>query len=440
MFGENVRLAFSSLRANKLRSFLTMLGIIIGTGAVIAILTVGNSLTSSVYEMMQSLGANDIFIMVRSRSADDELSADDIASLNTDGLTFGTKESTKMQDSDYISADMIHELAATFKDEIYAVNITNYVGTGKATGENGNASFSLMGTSVGFYKSTPIKILAGQMLSESDFDEGRMSCLLSKATAISLFGTDYKKAVGQTINIRVNDTNSAFVVRGVYEGSASQSTGGIMGTISSFGSMMPTPCYVPLKASHTVSKTKELYSYIQVSAATGTDPEVLSSSVKEFFNAYYRNNSNYRVSVITYGTMLSLFYQLLRMVTIAIAIIAGIALVVGGIGVMNIMLVSVTERTREIGTRKALGATDEAIRSQFLMEAVIICLIGGIIGVALGISVGIAATHVIGYPSVPSIGGIIFSLAFSMTIGLIFGSAPAKKAATMNPIDALRYE
>lgn len=440
MFGENIRLALSSLRANKLRSFLTMLGIIIGTGAVIAILTVGNSLTSSVYQMMQSLGANDIFIMVRSRSSGDELSAQEIASLKTDGLNFGTKQSTKMQDSDYISAGMIHELSKTFKDEIYAVNITNYVGSGKASGKNGNASFAMMGTSVGFYKSTPIKILAGQMLSATDFSEGRLSCLLSKATAISLFGSDLSKAVGQTINIRVNDTTTAFTVRGVYEGSASQSTGGIMGTISSFGSLMPTPCYIPLKASHTVNKTKELYSYLQISASAGTDPEELSSKIKAFFNAYYRNNTNYRVTAITYGTMLSLFYDLLKMVTVAIAIIAGIALVVGGIGVMNIMLVSVTERTREIGTRKALGATDEAIRSQFLMEAVIICLIGGIIGVVLGITLGIVATHIIGYPSVPSIGGIIFSLAFSMTIGLIFGSAPAKKAATMNPIDALRYE
>lgn len=440
MFGENVKLALSSLRANKMRSFLTMLGIIIGTGAVISILTVGNSLTSSVYAMMQSLGANDIFIMVRSKSDGDELSTDEIASLSTDGLSFGTNASSGMQDSDYISADMIREMAETFKDEIYAVNITNYIGTGKTVGEKGNTSFSLMGTSVGFYKSTPIKILSGQMLSETDFEEGRMSCLLSKATAISIFGSDYSKAVGQTISVRINDTNTNFVVRGVYEGSASQSTGGIMGTISSFGSMMPTPCYIPLKASHAISRTKQLYSYMQVSAATGTDPETLSEYIKEFFNSYYRNNTNYKVTCITYGTMLSLFYQLLQMVTIAIAIIAGIALLVGGIGVMNIMLVSVTERTREIGTRKALGATDEEIRNQFLMEAVIICLIGGIIGVIIGVLGGIAATNVIGYPSVPSFGGIIFSLAFSMTIGLIFGSTPAKKAAGMNPIDALRYE
>jgi putative ABC transport system permease protein len=127
-------------------------------------------------------------------------------------------------------------------------------------------------------------------------------------------------------------------------------------------------------------------------------------------------------------------------ITLAISVIAAIALVVGGIGVMNIMLVSITERTREIGTRKALGATNGSIRVQFIVEAMIICLIGGIIGVIVGLIGGQFAAKILGYPASPSISGIIISLIFSMATGLFFGYYPANKAAKMNPIDALRYE
>ena len=132
--------------------------------------------------------------------------------------------------------------------------------------------------------------------------------------------------------------------------------------------------------------------------------------------------------------------SIIRILTIFIAGVSAISLLVGGIGVMNIMLVSVTERTREIGTRKALGAKNSSIRAQFIVEAIIICLIGGILGLILGITAGVMLSNYLGYPAMPSIGGIVISLVFSMGIGLFFGYFPANKAAQMNPIDALRYE
>ena len=125
---------------------------------------------------------------------------------------------------------------------------------------------------------------------------------------------------------------------------------------------------------------------------------------------------------------------------LAIAVIAGISLLVGGIGVMNIMLVSITERTREIGTRKALGATNSSIRMQFIVEAVIICLIGGAIGIVLGVAGGIYGASLLGTPAAPSVGSVIFAVLFSMGIGIFFGYYPANKAAKMDPIEALRYE
>lgn len=138
--------------------------------------------------------------------------------------------------------------------------------------------------------------------------------------------------------------------------------------------------------------------------------------------------------------MISSMTDMLSTISLAIAIIAGISLLVGGIGVMNIMLVSITERTREIGTRKALGATNGSIRLQFIMESVVICLIGGFIGIVLGITLGAVAAGFMGYAASPSVTGIFFSVSFSILIGIFFGYYPANKAAKMNPIEALRYE
>ena len=139
-------------------------------------------------------------------------------------------------------------------------------------------------------------------------------------------------------------------------------------------------------------------------------------------------------------SMLSSMTEMLNTISIAISIIAGISLLVGGIGGMNIMLVSITERTREIGTRKALGATNGSIRLQFIMESIVICLLGGFIGIILGPLLGAVAVEIMGYAASPSVGGIIFAVSFSIFIGVFFGYYPANKAAKLNPIDALRYE
>jgi len=175
--------------------------------------------------------------------------------------------------------------------------------------------------------------------------------------------------------------------------------------------------------------------------AAGVDADAFQLRSEQFFEEhYYKNNEQFLVTVYNLQNEMSSITSVLDTISLAIGVIAGISLLVGGIGVMNIMLVSITERTREIGTRKALGAPGFAIRMQFVTEAVVICLVGGALGVALGVGLGAAGAGLLGYAAKPSLTAIGLAVGFSMLIGVFFGYYPASKAAKMDPIDALRYE
>lgn len=430
LLGENITLAITSLKSNKMRALLTMLGIIIGIGAVIAIFTVGNSLTISVEQSLQSMGSNDVYVTVSERSQEHDYSA------VLDGAEYAVSDAgAEMTDADYITGDMIHEMYERFRDEIYAINISHSAGSGTAEHADKSARVSLTGTSVGYFITSPITIVEGSMLSQIDYENQRMSCLIEKGLAKDLFGENISEAVGSQMDVELDDSNITLTIVGVYE---SNSTSG-MSAMSMFGFGGST-VYLPLKTAMSITHSKDQYSIIRVSSSVGVDTEQLSKNIKSFFEPYYRNNADYEVTVMTLESMIAMLTEMLDTITMAISIVAGIALLVGGIGVMNIMLVSVTERTREIGTRKALGAKNSSIRAQFIVEAIIICLIGGMLGLILGITAGMLLSNYLGYPAMPSISGIIISLAFSMGIGLFFGYFPANKAAKMNPIDALRYE
>ena len=407
-----------------------MLGIIIGIGAVIAIFTVGNSLTISVEESLQSMGSNDVYVTVSERSQEHDYSN------WIDGAEYEVSDAdAEMTDADYITSAMIHEMYERFKDDIYAINISHSAGSGTAKVADKAGRVSLTGTSVGYFITSPIDIVAGSMLSQQDYVGQRMSCLIEEGLAEDLFDGDIKSAVGKQMDVELEESNITLTIVGVYK-SASASG---MSAMSMFG-LGGSTIYLPLQTAMAITHSKDQFSIIRVSSSVGVDTEQLSKNIKSFYEPYYRNNLDYEVTVMTLESMIAMLTSLLDTITMAISIVAGIALLVGGIGVMNIMLVSVTERTREIGTRKALGAKNSSIRAQFIVEAIIICLIGGILGLILGITAGVALSNYLGYPAMPSIGGIIISLVFSMGIGLFFGYFPANKAAQMNPIDALRYE
>lgn len=428
LFVENVILALNSLRSNKMRALLTMLGIIIGIGSVIAIFTVGNSVTLSVSTNLQDAGANDVFVSVVEKK--EEKAGKDA---KVDGLEFGSfSGKEEMEDKDYMTVDMIHDLCEEYKDEIYAVSLSQNLESAEISVDGNDATVTVIGTNVGYYIPNKVDMVAGTMFSAQDFVDSHMVCMADKKLIDTLFDGDYEGSIGKTLEFMVNDQTVSLVISGVYETQNEYST--------MFNFNVGTNLYIPINAAKQIQRSDLKFSTIEVVSAVGVDPEALSKKITRFFDRYYASNDSFEISAYTFSALVGMLDSILNTITSAISLIAAIALVVGGIGVMNIMLVSVTERTREIGTRKALGAKNSSIRAQFLVEAIIICLIGGAIGLVLGVAGGMALTNYMGYPATPSIGGILLSIGFSVSIGLIFGYVPANKAAKMNPIDALRYE
>ena len=425
---ENIWLALTSLIANKMRALLTMLGIIIGIGSVIAIMTVGDSITNSVTTSMQSMGANNITVGLQQKSTEDEVTES--------GMKFeGGSRGRSMSEDDYITDEMLEELKETYADDIDAISLSESVGS--ATAEDGKlyANISITGVNDGYLAANELDLVSGRSLTDVDQEKAKKVAIVSDKLVNNLFGGDTSAAIGETIEVTLNNQYFVYTIVGVYEYSASS-----FGFSSNSEEDISTEVYIPLKTAQAQNHNTSGYSQFTIITSVNTDSTSFMETVESFFDQYYARNEDYQISAYSMESMISSMTEMLSTISIAIAIIAGISLVVGGIGVMNIMLVSITERTREIGTRKALGATNGFIRFQFIMESVVICLLGGFIGIVLGLLLGSVAVSVMGYDASPSVAGIIFSVTFSILIGVFFGYYPANKAAKMNPIEALRYE
>lgn len=425
---ENVKLAFQALLANKMRALLTMLGIIIGIGAVIAIMTVSSSLTNSISDSFQEMGANNITVGLKQTSSTTET--------RSNGLKFGVANRNSMvEKEDLITDDMLSELKTEFSDKIDAIAISETVASGTVHDGSNTANISISGINSEYFSSDDVTLLAGRRLTSNDNTGKKKVIMISDKVVDQIFDGDSQKALSQKIQVEIDGVYYQYYVVGVYKYESNNSFS------SSSDEDITTTAYIPILTGKAQTHSDEGYQQFTVVTKSGIDSvSTFATQIENFFAPYYSSNEDYKVSTTTMESMTESMSDMIGTVSIAISFIAGISLLVGGIGVMNIMLVSITERTREIGTRKALGAKNSSIRFQFIIESMILCLIGGILGIFVGFLLGVIAASILGYSAAVPVAAIIVAVGFSMVIGIFFGYYPANKAARMDPIEALRYE
>ncbi len=418
---ENISLALASLWSNKMRALLTMLGIIIGIGSVITIFTIGNSLNGYIASEMSAMGANSVSLYVTQK---------------TDEFSSGPQGFTQMQESDLISEDILDEIKLQFPQEIEAIGMTVSGGSGTASVGGNYANFSLSGVTSDEVAINNITILNGRFLLDREIEDGKNVVVVSDN-----FVTNYGfegSPIGQQIMLEGQNASPAlFTIVGVYEYEQSMFS---MGSTASEQDM-ETTAYIPYTSAQHLTGALDGHASVTILTTVGTDSTAFATEVSNYLNTrQYSQNEDFEIGSFAMDSIIESMTTMLATLQLAISAVAAISLLVGGIGVMNIMLVSITERTKEIGTRKALGATNLSIRVQFITESSIICVIGGVIGIIFGVALGSIASTLLEFPASPDFLGIAIAVGFSFAIGLFFGYYPANKAAKLDPIEALRYE
>jgi putative ABC transport system permease protein len=400
---ENIKLALAAIRVNKMRSFLTMLGIIIGISSVIAITSIGDSAKGAVSKEFEGYNAY-MYLMVNWQMVDDGY----------------------ISDNDMFSEEDIEALKERFSDDIrYAVPYTQQSSDTKVG--RLDASLNISGVGANYEKlNGSIKMLHGRFINKGDVEGSRDNVVLDVKAARYLFNKD--NVVGESVPVTVLGENKDLTIVGVYEVEES--------LFSSFGTSSSYSCYTPYSM---LMYPGQGSSYIEIYANENKNQDEQGQAFAKYMTKIKDKEEGF-YKFESAESQLSGINKVLGILSLAIGAIAAISLLVGGIGIMNIMLVSVTERTREIGIRKSLGARTNDILTQFLIEAMILSIIGGIIGTALGIGIATIGMTIAGIGIVINPMVIILAVSFSAFVGIFFGLFPARKAAKLDPIEALRFE
>ena len=404
LFTELIKMAALSLVANKLRTLLTMLGIIIGVAAVIAMVSVGMGVRSNVVSSISRLGSNMLIVMS--------------GSANRGGVRGGAGSVTTLTYDD----------AKAIKDRVKNVEYVSPTVQGSYQVVYGHENWSTTVTGVipEYSAIQSLTMKSGIFFTEHDVDVRNRVAVIGPTVAANLFNT--VNPVGKKIRVG----NAPYTVIGLLA-SKGQSTG---------GQDQDDVVLIPLTTAQERLMGITYVRSVNVQVSTQDKMDEVQANIEKLLRQRHRiregGEDDFNVRNMT--SLMETMTQTTTMITLLLGSIAGISLIVGGIGIMNIMMVSVTERTREIGIRKAIGATYNSIMLQFLIESTMISILGGIIGIGIGIGAAQAISKFGNFTTVISVESIIASFGFSLFVGIFFGMLPARKAARLDPIDALRYE
>jgi putative ABC transport system permease protein len=411
LFSENLKIALRALRANKMRSLLTILGIVIGVATVVALLSLGKGATASITSSIQSNGSNLLSI--------------------SPGKQQSMRSAGQTQQASYLYYTDYQLLQRALTDNVSAI-VPSYQSSSLVKYGNQSFTVSTTGVTKDYQEVHSYKVAEGRFVSTGDNKSEALVAVLGSQTAADLFGG--LTPIGKIISIK----GVKFEVVGVLEAKGS----------SGFGSS-DDAIFIPLETGYSklfgstaTYNDRKIVNSIAVSVKTTDAMDAVSAQIKFLIRRSHKLTSSDELdfNVLSQADLLSTITTVTQTLTIFLGAIAGISLLVGGIGIMNIMLVSVTERTKEIGLRKAVGATRNQILTQFLIETMTLSLLGGIIGILLGVGISFIFTLTGMITAVVTADSILLAFTFSLAIGVFFGLYPAYRAANLHPMVALRYE